>query len=176
MRILSFKKLSALLIATIVAPSTAIIVQAEQVLEKTLIAQRAIRETKEFKGNKAPTISNAGLLNAAEDHYFDVLVSGDPLNRLEVQCVTFHELDDVKVIDPDSGEEIPHATDFGFEEFIVTFDDPLPVGQKVRIVMEGSTVRGVTTGVIVPYRIFGESNALGTIPLGTALVRGAIEN
>ena len=176
MRILSFKKLSALLVTMVLAPSTATIVQAEQISEKTLIAQRAIRETKEFKGNKAPTISDAGLLNADKDHYFDVLVSGDPLNRLEVQCVTFHELDDVKVIDPESGDEIPHATDFGFEEFIVTFDEPLPVGQEIRIVMKGSTVRGVTTEVIVPYRIFGESDALGTIPLGTALVRGEIEN
>ncbi len=176
MKILSFKNLSTLLVATILASSQAIATQAQQVFENNLIAQRAIRETQKFKGNKPPTISNAGLLNAARDHYFDVLVSGESLNRLEVQCVTFHELDDVKVIDSATGEEIPHVTDFGFEEFIVTFDEAIPVGQEVRIVMEGSNVRGVTTGVIVPYRIFGESDGLGTIPLGTALVRGATEN
>lgn len=176
MKILSFKNLSAFLVTMVIASSTAIAVPAQAESENTLIAQRAVRETKEFQGNKPPTISNAGLLNAARDHYFDVLVSGDSLNRLEVQCVTYHELDDVKVLDPASGEEIPHAIDFGFEEFIVTFDEAVPVGQEVRIVMEGSSVRGVTTGVIVPYRIFGESTALGTIPLGTALVRGATEN
>lgn len=176
MKILSFKNLSALLVATILASSQAIAAQAQQMLENNLIAQRAIRETKKLQGNQPPTISNSGLLNAAQDHYFDVLVSGESLNRLEVQCVTFHELDDVKVIDPANGEEIPHVVDFGFEEFIVTFDQAIPVGQEVRIVMEGSSVRGVTTGVIVPYRIFGESDALGTIPLGTALVRGATEN
>lgn len=176
MKIKSFKNLSAFVIAMILVSPTTHVVQAQQESAKNLVAQRAIRDTKEFEGNKPPTISDAGLLNAAQDHYFDILVSGDSLNRLEVQCVTFHELDDVKIIDAASGSEIPHVIDFGFEEFIITFDDAVAVGQKVRIVMEGSTVRGVTTGVIVPYRIFGESQALGTIPLGTALVRGATEN
>lgn len=176
MKILSFKNLSALVITMLLASSTTHVVQAQQESMNNIVAQRAIRETKEFQGNKPPTISNAGLLNAAQDHYFDVLVSGDSLNRLEVQCVTFHELDDVRVINAATKEEIPHVIDFGFEEFVVTFDEAVPVGQEVRIVIEGSTVRGVTTGVIVPYRIFGESEALGTIPLGTALVRGATEN
>ena len=126
MKILSFKSLSAVVVTMILAPCMAIAVPVQPESDNNLIAQRAIRESKEFKGNKAPTIANAGLLNAAQDHYFDVLVSGDSLNRLEVQCVTFHELDDVKVIDPASGEEIPHTTDFGFEEFIVTFDEAVP--------------------------------------------------
>ena len=114
--------------------------------------------------------------DSAQDHFFDINVNAEPLNRLEVQCVTFHELDEVKVLNPDTNEEIPHEINYGFEEFVVTFDEPIPVGRQVRIVMEGSTVRGVTTGIIVPYRIFRVSNALGTIPLGTALVRGPSSN
>ena len=98
------------------------------------------------------------------------------MNRLEVQCVTFHELEEVKVLNPATGKEISHTLNYGFEEFAVTFDEPVPIGEEVRIVMEGSSVRGLTTGIIVPYRVFGTSEALGTIPLGTALVRGVSEN
>lgn len=169
-------KLSAILATVLLAPSTAIVVQAQQKAENTIIAQRAIPDTAEFVGDRPPSIANAGTLNAAQDHYFDVVVSGEALNRIQVNCVTFHELDDVKVLDPASGQSIPHTTNYGFETFAVTFNDPVSVGQEVRIVIEGSSVRGETTGIIVPYRVFGESDALGTIPLGTALVRGASEN
>ena len=37
--------------------------------------------------------------------------------------------------------------------------------------MEDSTVRGVNTGFIVPYRVFSISSTLGEIPIGTAIVR-----
>ncbi|MEM8676680.1 MAG: hypothetical protein AAGF83_22930 [Cyanobacteria bacterium P01_G01_bin.67] len=176
MKISSFKQLSALMLALMLTPAAAMLVQAQTTSEDILLAQRAIREPKMIEGNRPPSISNSGILNSAQDHYFDILVSGEPLNRLEVQCVTFHELDEAKVLDPATGKEIPHTLNYGFEEFAVTFDEPIPVGQEVRILMEGSTVRGVTTGIIVPYRIFGTSEALGTIPLGTALVRGPSEN
>lgn len=176
MKISSLKQLSVLLAVTVLASSTAIVVQAQQASETTLIAQRAIPDTEEFTGDRPPSIANAGILNAASDHYFDVLVNGEPLNRLQVNCVTFHELEEAQVLDPATGETIPHSVNYGFEEFSVTFNEPVPVGQEVRIVMAGSTVRGVTTGVIVPYRVFGESDALGTIPLGTAIVRGKSEN
>lgn len=168
-------KLSAILATVLLAPSTAIMVKAQQKADIT-IAQRAIPDTPEFVGDRAPSVANAGTLNAARDHYFDVLANGEPLNRVQVNCVTFHELDDVKVVDPASGQTIPHTTNYGFETFAVTFNEPLAVGQQARIVIEGSSVRGKTTGIIVPYRIFGESDALGTIPLGTALVRGPSEN
>ena len=168
-------KLSAILATALLAPSTAIVVQAQQKADIT-IAQRAIPDTPEFVGSSTPSIGNAGTLNAASDHYFDVSVNGEPLNRIVVECVTFHELNDVKVVDPASGQTIPHTVNYGFETFAVTFNEPLAVGQEARIVMEGSSVRGITTGIIVPYRVFGESDALGNIPLGTALVRGATES
>ena len=169
-------KLSAILATVLLTPSTAIVVQAQQKTEDITVAQRAVPDTEEFVGDKPPSIAKAGTLNAANDHYFDVLVNGEPLSRIQVNCVTFHELDDVKVLDPASGQPIPNNTNYGFEKFAVTFNEPVPVGQEVRIVIEGSSVRGKTTGIIVPYRVFGESDALGTIPLGTALVRGASEN
>lgn len=147
-----------------------------QETEATVVAQRAIRDTKKIEGSTAPSVSNAGVLNANRDHYFDVLVKAEPLSRLIVECVNFHELSDVEVLSADGGEPIASSIDYGFEEFAVTFDEAVPVGQKVRIVMNDSTVQGVTTGIIVPYRVFGESEALGTIPLGTALVRGATED
>ncbi|MEL6580302.1 MAG: hypothetical protein AAFQ14_11150 [Cyanobacteria bacterium J06621_12] len=174
MRKSSFVSLLTLALALGITPSIAQFAQA-QGAEDNLIAQRAIRETKEIQGDRSPSIAKAGLLNAARDHYFDVNVTGEALNRIEVECVNFHELENVQVVNPDSGEIIPHNTDYGFEEFVVTFEEPVAVGQMIRIVMEGSTVRGVTTGIIVPYRVFGNSDSLGNIPLGTALVRGAVE-
>lgn len=53
----------------------------------------------------------------------------------------------------------------------VTFDQSVPLGQNIRVIIEGATVRGVNRGAIVPYRIFAESSTFGAIPLGTALVR-----
>lgn len=166
--------LLASVVGLLMIPALTQVVQAQKA-EDFVIAQRAIRETQTITGDRPPSIAKAGLLNAARDHYFDVNVNGEALNRIEVECVNFHELSEVKVIDPESGETIPHITDYGFEEFVVTFEEPVPVGQMVRIVMEESTVRGVTTGIIVPYRVFGNSDSLGNIPLGTALVRGASE-
>lgn len=171
-----FRQFPILFAAIVLTSSTAIVVQAQQESANTLVAQRAIPDTDEFMGEKPPSIANAGTLNAVSDHFFDVLVNGEPINRLQVNCVNFHELDSVKVIDPASGETIPHSVNYDFERFSVTFNEPVPVGQEIRIVMVGSSVRGVTTGIIVPYRVFGESDALGTIPLGTALVRGVSEN
>ncbi|MEL6442413.1 MAG: hypothetical protein AAFQ80_24610 [Cyanobacteria bacterium J06621_8] len=161
---------------TLLTSTIARVGQAQVGVKDTLISQRVITDPEMIEGNRPPSIAQAGILNSDQDHFFDINVNAEPLNRLEVQCVTFHELDEVKVINPDTNEEIPHQINFGFEEFTVTFDEPIPVGQQIRIVMEGSTVRGVTTGIIVPYRIFGVSDALGTIPLGTALVRGSSSN
>lgn len=169
-----YASLLASVVGLLMIPALTQVVQAQKA-EEFVIAQRAIRESKKIKGDRSPSIAKAGLLNAARDHYFDVSVNGEALNRIEVECVNFHELDEVKVLNPESGETIPHNTDYGFEEFVVTFEEPVPVGQMIRIVMEGSTVRGVTTGIIVPYRVFGNSDSLGNIPLGTALVRGASE-
>ncbi len=176
MKISLSKKLSSFIVTMLFIPSTADIVQAQQKSENTLISQRAIKQQIEFKGEAPPSISKAGTINAAEDHYFDINVKGEPLNRLRVLCVTFHELDNVKVIDQASGQEIPHTVNYGFEEFTVTFDRSLPLGQKVRVIIEGATVRGKNTGEIIPYRIFAESDAFGEIPLGTALVRTIDEN
>lgn len=176
MKIPALRNLSTVLASLAIVPAVATIVQAQQGSENILIAQRAIPETQEFKGDQPPSIANAGLLNSASDHYFDVLVNGEPLNRLQVNCVTFHELENVKVVNPATDEAIPHEINYGFEEFTVTFDEAIPIGEEIRIVMEGSNVQGVTTGIIVPYRVFGESDALGTIPLGTALVRGMNES
>lgn len=172
MKHLSSIKLSALLAAALFTPIATTLVQVKVGAEDRLLSQRVITKTEAIKGNRPPSIAQAGILNSAQDHFFDINVNAEPLNRLEVLCVTFHELDDVKVIDPETNEEISHETTYGFEEFVVTFDEPIPVGQQVRIVMEGSSVRGVTTGIIVPYRVFGVSDTLGRIPLGTALVRG----
>lgn len=41
----------------------------------------------------AATVSDAGILRGGQDHYFEVSVEGDALQRVRVQCITFHELD-----------------------------------------------------------------------------------
>ncbi len=176
MKISLSKKLSSLIVTMLLIPSTAQMVQAQPKSDNNLISQRAIEQQIEFKGEAPPSIAKAGTINASKDHYFDVNVKGEPLNRLRVLCITFHELDNVKVVDRASGQEIPHTVNYGFEEFTVTFDRSIPVGQKVRVIIEGATVRGKNTGTIVPYRIFAESDAFGEIPLGTALVRTIDEN
>lgn len=178
MKISSLKRKLTFVFAFLLTSSFPFIVEAQERQSQTssLMAQRAIPDTKEFRGERSSSIAKAGTLNSAGDHYFDVLVNGEPLSRLRVLCVNFHELDSVRIINPENAQEIPHTINFGFEEFTLTFNDEIPVGQQVRIVIEGSTVRGVTTGIIVPYRVFGQSTALGEIPLGTALVRGVSEN
>ena len=137
-----------------------------------LVAQRAI-ETRDrlFSGNRAPSVVKAGLANTAADHFIEVEVDGEALERLSIVCVTFHELSGVKVIDSKTNAGIPHTIDFGFEEFVITFNEPVAVGTKVRTIIEGSTVRGLNSGLIVPYRVFASSRTLGEIPVGTAIVR-----
>ena len=177
MKILLVKRLSALAIATLIIPSTETIVQAQPKSEQILIAQRAREiQRRKFQGNTPPVIFNAGILNAAKDHYFDLEVRGEPLDRLKVFCITFHELNDVQVVDPESGQVIPHTVNHGVEEFTVTFNKSVPLGQNIRVIIRGATVRGVTTGQIIPYRVFSESSTFGTIPLGTAMVRTPDEN
>ena len=172
MKNLFFPGLSTLVIATILIPSTDNIVQAQSKSEHILITQRAPEiAQRKFQGNTPPVVFNAGILNAAKDHYFDVEVRGEALDRLKVFCITFHNLNNVKVIDRESGQTIPHTINYGFEEFTITFNKSVPLGQKIRVVVEGATVRGINTGVTVPYRVFSESSTFGTIPLGTAMVR-----
>lgn len=174
MKITAYLSLS-ILIASSLVSSLATTSKAQEI-KPTIIAQRAIRETEEIVGTAPPSISNAGILNANRDHYFDVLVKAEALSRLKVECVNFHELSGVEILNADSGEAISSEVNYGFENFTVTFDEAVPVGEEIRIVMKDSTVQGVTTGIIVPYRVFGDSDILGTIPLGTALVRGAAED
>jgi hypothetical protein len=114
----------------------------------------------------APLVSDAGTLARGQDHYFEVSVDGFPLDRIRVVCVTFHELSDVEV----EGVGIASNVQYGFEEFTVTFDNTVPVGETVRINMLDSRVRGRYEGLSVPYRVFGYSEELGEIPLGTAVV------
>lgn len=171
------KGLSTLAIAIILIPSAETIVQAQLKSEPNLIAQRAsIIKRRAFKGDTPPVVSKAGILNAAQDHYFDVEVRGEALDRLKVFCVTFHELDNVQVVDPENGQTIPHQLNYGVEEFTITFNKSIPLEQKVRVIIKGATVRGVTTGEIIPYRVFSETSTFGTIPLGTAMVRTPDEN
>ncbi|MEL6320536.1 MAG: hypothetical protein AAFQ57_07765 [Cyanobacteria bacterium J06626_14] len=123
-------------------------------------------------GASTPTVSNAGTLNRNNDHFVEVTVNGDmPLARLKVVCVTFHELSGVKVVDADTGADIAHSFSPGFEEFTLTFTEPLEAGKTVRIVMEDSRVRGRLSGLTVPYQIFATYPTIGTdIPIGTAVI------
>ena len=123
-------------------------------------------------GLSAPIVSNAGTLNRGNDHFLDVAVNGDrPLDRLTVVCVTFHELSGASIIDADTGAEIPASIDYGFEEFTVTFAEPVESGKAIRIIMEDSRVRGRREGLTVPYRVFATYPSLGeNIPIGTALI------
>lgn len=117
-------------------------------------------------------VSDAGVLRSGRDHFFEVTVEGEPLPRLRVQCVTFHELDGLQVLI--DGEEVEPNVFYGFEEFTLTFAEPVEVGQTIRIVMENSRVRGsINAGIDVPYRVFGTYASLndGEVPLGTAVIR-----
>ncbi|HHP7243617.1 MAG TPA: hypothetical protein ACFE0H_02910 [Elainellaceae cyanobacterium] len=123
-------------------------------------------------GISAPIVANAGTLDRGNDHFLDVAVEGDrPLKRVQVVCVTFHELDNVTVTNAESGAEIPFSVDYGFENFTVTFDEAVEPGTEVRIVMENSRVGGRREGLTVPYRVFATYPSLGEpIPIGTALI------
>ncbi|MEB3212162.1 MAG: hypothetical protein VKL39_12445 [Leptolyngbyaceae bacterium] len=123
-------------------------------------------------GTSTPVVSNAGTLNRNNDHFVEVTVNGDmPLVRLKVVCVTFHELSGVVVLDPETGAEIPHSFNPGFEEFTLTFPEPVEAGKSVRIVMTDSRVRGRRSGLSVPYQVFATYPSIGEdIPIGTAVI------
>ena len=119
----------------------------------------------------AATVSDAGVLRRGQDHYFEISVEANPLQRVRVKCFTFHELDGVEVFV--GGKSVEPAINYGFEEFTLTFADPVATDETIRIVMKNSTVRGtVNAGIDVPYRVFGTYPNLGAeVPLGTAVVR-----
>lgn len=124
-------------------------------------------------GVSTPIVSDAGTLDRGNDHFVEVSVNGDmPLSRLKVVCVTFHELSGVKVVDAETGAEIPASINYEFEAFTVTFDQPLAAGTDVRLVMEDSRVQGRKDGLTVPYQVFATYPEIGgDIPIGTALIR-----
>ncbi|WP_031294158.1 hypothetical protein [Leptolyngbya sp. Heron Island J] len=119
----------------------------------------------------AASVSNAGVLRSGQDHYFEVSVEGDPLQRVRVQCITFHELDGLEIFV--GGKAVEPAINYGFEEFTLTFAEPIPADETIRIVMKNSRVRGtINAGIDVPYRVYGTYPNLGAeVPLGTAVIR-----
>lgn len=118
----------------------------------------------------APYVADSGTLDRGQDHFVDVKAAGGPLERIKVVCVTFHELDDIEIVD-EAGNEIPHSVNYGFEEFTITFNEAIPDGETARIVMLNSRIRGRLGGLTVPYRIFGTTPMIeGLIPFGTAVV------
>ncbi|MDX2211760.1 MAG: hypothetical protein SFY66_00600 [Oculatellaceae cyanobacterium bins.114] len=122
-------------------------------------------------GITAPIVSGAGTLNRNEDHYIEVQVNGThPVDRIKVVCVTFHQLSGVTVTNAATRAEIPAEVAYGFENFTVTFEEPIQAGTTIRLVMEDSRVRGQFEGLNVPYRVFAVSSDLGEIPIGTAIV------
>ncbi|MEO0456654.1 MAG: hypothetical protein AAF152_08730 [Cyanobacteria bacterium P01_A01_bin.114] len=117
-------------------------------------------------------VANSGTLQGGRDHFLDVSIEGDPLQRIRVQCVTFHELDGVTV--SVGGRQVEPDIHYGFEEFTLTFDEPIRDGENMRIVMTNSRVRGsINAGIEVPYRVYGTYPSLNNleVPLGTAIVR-----
>lgn len=120
----------------------------------------------------AATISDAGVLGGGQDQFFEVTVEGEPLQRVRVQCVTFHRLDGVDVYV--GGKQITPDVHYGFEEFTLTFAEDIPDGETIRIVMKNSRVRGtINEGIDVPYLVFGTYASLNNseVPLGTAVIR-----
>lgn len=119
----------------------------------------------------AATVSEAGVLRRGQDHYFELSVEGDPLQRVRVQCITFHELDGLEIFV--GGEVVEPDINYGFEEFTLTFAEPVPADETIRIVMKNSRVRGsINAGIDVPYRVYGTYPNLGAeVPLGTAVIR-----
>ena len=65
------------------------------------------------------------------------------------------------------------SINYGFEEFTLTFAEPIPTDETIRIVMKNSRVRGtINAGIDVPYRVFGTYPNLGEeVPLDTAVIR-----
>ena len=119
----------------------------------------------------AASVSNAGVLRSGQDHYFELSVEGDPLQRVRVQCITFHELDGLEIFV--GGKAVEPDINYGFEEFTLTFAEPVPADETIRIVMKNSRVRGtINAGIDVPYRVYGTYPNLGAeVPLGTAVIR-----
>lgn len=120
----------------------------------------------------AAVVSEAGVQRGGQDHFFEVTVAGDSLQRIRVQCITFHELDGLEI--SVNGEQVEPDIHYGFEEFTLTFDEPVADGEVIQIVMENSRVRGsINAGIDVPYRVYGNYPSLNNeeIPLGTAIVR-----
>ena len=128
--------------------------------------------TLEAQASSANVVSETGVLRNGQDHFFEVAVQAEPLKRLRVKCVTFHELDSLAVfID---GQKVTPQEHFGFEEFTLTFDEPVPVGETIRVVMLNSRIPGrFLKSVAVPYRIFANYPRFSNdeFPLGTAVVR-----
>ncbi|MGF1523694.1 MAG: hypothetical protein ACFBSF_15365 [Leptolyngbyaceae cyanobacterium] len=117
-------------------------------------------------------VSDAGLLQGGRDHYFEITVEGDPLQRVRVECITFHELDGLEIFV--NGEAVSPDIHYGFEEFTLTFADEVTDSDVIRIVMENSRVRGtINANIDVPYRVYGTYASLNNteVPLGTAVVR-----
>ncbi len=128
--------------------------------------------TLEAQASTATIVSEAGVLRNGQDHYFEVSVQAEPLKRLSVQCVTFHELDGLSIFV--DGVQVEPKEDLGFEEFTLTFAEPIPAGKTIRVVMLNSRVQGrFLKGFSVPYRIFANYPSLSNdeFPLGTAVVR-----
>ena len=170
MKISLSKWLPYLMFVIMLIPAKATTVQAQTRPENILTAQRAIRDTKDFQGDKPPAILKSGTLLNTKHHYFDVNVKGEALSRLRIQCVTFHELNEVKVYNQADDREVPYSIDYGFEEFTIAFKESIPPTEILRVVIKGATVRGKNTGEIVTYRIFAAGAAFGEIPLGKTLV------
>ncbi|MEM9266333.1 MAG: hypothetical protein AAGA46_12480 [Cyanobacteria bacterium P01_F01_bin.13] len=120
----------------------------------------------------AATVSEAGVLRGGRDQFFEVTVEGDPLQRVRVECVTFHRLDGLDIYV--GGEKITPDVRYGFEEFTLTFAEDIADGETIRIVMKNSRVRGtINEGIDVPYRVYGTYASLNNseVPLGTAVIR-----
>ncbi|MEM9006156.1 MAG: hypothetical protein AAGE59_21840 [Cyanobacteria bacterium P01_F01_bin.86] len=117
-------------------------------------------------------VSDSGLLQGGRDHYFEITVEGDPLQRVRVECITFHELDGLEILV--NGEAVSPEVHYGFEEFTLTFAEEIAASDVIRIVMENSRVRGsINAGIDVPYRVYGTYASLNNseVPLGTAVIR-----
>lgn len=117
-------------------------------------------------------VSDSGTQRRGQDHFLDVTVEGDPLQRIRVKCITFHELDGLEISVGDQSVE-PNIH-YGFEEFTITFAEPIPDGETIRVVMTNSRVLGsINAGIDVPYRVFGTYASLNNteVPLGTAIIR-----
>lgn len=94
-----------------------------------------------------------------------------PHSHTSHHFLTFHELDGLEIFVGD--EAVEPAVNYGFEEFTLTFAEPVPTDETIRIIMKNSRVRGtVNAGIDVPYRVYGTYPDLGAeVPLGTAIIR-----